>query len=185
LFWPPIGERPEDLLLLVRAIVDEVGRKMGKRIEAIDEDSLAGLRRYHWPGNVRELRNVVERAIILGSEGLLWIEPPERRSTATTGGLTLEDMERHHRADPRSNRLARAGDRGRGEGARVAPVDPRDAHGEARDPAPVLNPGIPGGARHPGAPQCARGRSLGRVRGKNPAPAGASPAVALAPAAPT
>jgi formate hydrogenlyase transcriptional activator len=93
---PPLRERPEDLLLLVRAIVDEVGRKMGKRIEAIDEDSLAGLRRYHWPGNVRELRNVVERAIILGSEGLLWIEPPERRSTATTGSLTLEDMERHH-----------------------------------------------------------------------------------------
>jgi formate hydrogenlyase transcriptional activator len=76
--------------------VDEVGRKMGKRIEAIDEGSLAGLRRYPWPGNVRELRNVVERAIILGSDGMLWIELPERRAMAATASLTLEDMERHH-----------------------------------------------------------------------------------------
>jgi formate hydrogenlyase transcriptional activator len=95
---PPLHERPEDIPLLVRAIVDEVGRKMGKRIEAIDERSLAGLRRYPWPGNVRELRNVVERAIILDheGEGMLWIELPERRAPATTASLRLEDMERHH-----------------------------------------------------------------------------------------
>jgi transcriptional regulator with GAF, ATPase, and Fis domain len=92
---PPLRERPDDILLLVRAIVDEVGRKMGRRIDAIDEDSLAGLKRYPWPGNVRELRNVVERAIILGSEGKLWIELPERRSAAAAS-VTLEDMERHH-----------------------------------------------------------------------------------------
>src|SRR5262249_59966921 len=65
---PPLRERPEDIVLLVRAIVDEVGRKMGKRIEAIDEDSLTELWHYRWPGNIRELRNVVERAIILGGE---------------------------------------------------------------------------------------------------------------------
>jgi len=93
---PPLRERSEDLPLLVRAIVDQVGRKMGKRIEAIDESRLAGLRRYAWPGNVRELRNVVERAIILGSEGKLWIDLPERRTMATPASLTLEDMERHH-----------------------------------------------------------------------------------------
>jgi len=93
---PPLRERPEDIVLLVRAIVDEVGRKMGRRIEAIDEGSLAALRRYPWPGNVRELRNVVERAIILGGESTLWIELPEHRAKAINASLTLEDMERHH-----------------------------------------------------------------------------------------
>src|SRR5262249_31215516 len=93
---PPLRERSEDLPLLVRAIVDQVGPKLGERIEAVDESRLAGLRRYAWPGNVRELRNVVERAIILGSEGKLWIDPPERRTMATPASLTLEDMERHH-----------------------------------------------------------------------------------------
>src|SRR5262249_8162993 len=93
---PPLRERPEDIVLLVRAIVDEVGRKMGKRIEAIDEDSLTELWHYRWPGNIRELRNVVERAIILGGEGTLRIELPQHRATATTATLTLEVMERHY-----------------------------------------------------------------------------------------
>jgi transcriptional regulator with GAF, ATPase, and Fis domain len=93
---PPLRERPEDIPLLVRAMVDEIGRKMGKRIEAIDEGSLTELWHYPWPGNVRELRNVVERAIILGGEGILRIELPQPRATATTATLTLEDMERHY-----------------------------------------------------------------------------------------
>jgi formate hydrogenlyase transcriptional activator len=93
---PPLRERREDIAPLVRAIVDEVGRKMGKRIEAIDESSFAELRRYSWPGNIRELRNIVERAIILNSEGTLQIELPQRRGTATTASLMLEDVERSH-----------------------------------------------------------------------------------------
>ena len=40
---PHLRERPEDISLLVRAIADEVGRKMGKRIAAIDESSLTAL----------------------------------------------------------------------------------------------------------------------------------------------
>src|SRR5262249_40465391 len=71
---PPLRERSEDIPLLVRVLVDEVGRKMRKRIDAIDESSLTALQRYAWPGNVRELRNIVERAIILSGEGTLRIE---------------------------------------------------------------------------------------------------------------
>src|SRR5207247_2210394 len=93
---PPLRERPEDIPALVRTIVDEVARKMGKRIEAIDERNLGQLQRYPWPGNVRELRNVVERAVILSAEPVLRIEIPERRGTATAASLLLEDVERSH-----------------------------------------------------------------------------------------
>ncbi len=93
---PPLRERPEDISPLVRAIVDEVGRKMGRRIESIDADSLAHLERYPWPGNVRELRNVVERAIILDDGPTLRIDPPQRRSTTADTSLALEDVERRH-----------------------------------------------------------------------------------------
>jgi transcriptional regulator with GAF, ATPase, and Fis domain len=96
IFVPPLRERLEDIVLLVRAMVDEIGRRMGKRIEAIDEDDLARLRGYPWPGNVRELRNVVERAIILGNEPVLRIDLPEPRGAATAVSLTLRDMERSH-----------------------------------------------------------------------------------------
>src|SRR5206468_5227167 len=54
---PPLRERPEDIPALVRTIVDEVGRKMGKRFEATAAGSLEQLKRYSWPGNIRELRN--------------------------------------------------------------------------------------------------------------------------------
>ncbi len=74
---PPLRDRPEDIAPLVRAIVDEVGRKMDKNIEAIEENSLERLRHYQWPGNIRELRNIIERAIILGAGPLLQIELPD------------------------------------------------------------------------------------------------------------
>jgi formate hydrogenlyase transcriptional activator len=93
---PPLRERHEDLPLLARAIVEEVGRKMGKRIDAIEDDSLAELRRYQWPGNIRELRNVVERAIILSEGGLLRIERPQSRTKPAAASLMMEDVERSH-----------------------------------------------------------------------------------------
>jgi formate hydrogenlyase transcriptional activator len=93
---PPLRERPEDILLLVRAIVDEVARKMGKRIDAIEESSLAELRRYSWPGNIRELRNVVERAIILSGERTLLIELPQPRAKVPAESQMLMDVERSH-----------------------------------------------------------------------------------------
>src|SRR5262249_49428412 len=93
---PALRERPEDIPLLVRAIVDEVGRKMGRHIDAIEEASLAELRHYPWPGNVRELRNVVERAIILNGERTLRIDRPQPRTKAAAVSLMLQDVERSH-----------------------------------------------------------------------------------------
>jgi formate hydrogenlyase transcriptional activator len=93
---PPLRERPEDLPLLARAIVDEVARKVGKRIDAIENDSFAELRRYQWPGNIRELRNVIERAIILSEGGTLRIERPQSRTKAVAVSLMMEDVERSH-----------------------------------------------------------------------------------------
>jgi formate hydrogenlyase transcriptional activator len=93
---PPLRERSEDIALLVQAMVDELGRKMGKRIDAIAEKSFEQLAKYAWPGNVRELRNVVERAIILNRSQTLVIDVPERRDGTKAPSLALEDVERHH-----------------------------------------------------------------------------------------
>src|SRR5262249_32633640 len=62
---------------------------------------------YDWPGNVRELRNVVERAVALGSGPLLdaadvWLSSLEVGGPSADGGpppyqpLSLEDVERDH-----------------------------------------------------------------------------------------
>ena len=63
---PPLRERLGDLPALARHFAEEMGRS-GFDLSASLLDQLA---RHAWPGNVRELRNVVERALSLGSTGL-------------------------------------------------------------------------------------------------------------------
>jgi DNA-binding NtrC family response regulator len=62
---PPLRQRGEDVPLLARAFLEEIGARLGRRLEGIAPDAEAALRAYGWPGNVRELRNVVERALLL------------------------------------------------------------------------------------------------------------------------
>ena len=62
---PPLRERPEDILLLVRYFTQKYGRRMQKQIESIPAAALRRLSSWHWPGNIRELENFIERSVIL------------------------------------------------------------------------------------------------------------------------
>jgi len=62
---PPLRERREDIPILVRHLVTQFSKKLGKTIDAVPQETMAKLRSYNWPGNVRELRNVIERAVII------------------------------------------------------------------------------------------------------------------------
>lgn len=66
---PPLRERLDDIRLLVERFVARYGARHGKKIVGITDRALAELRRYDWPGNVRELENVIERGVILASNG--------------------------------------------------------------------------------------------------------------------
>src|SRR5579885_3343667 len=57
---PPLRERRDDLLLLVRHFT---------ALEAID-----ALLRYPWPGNVRELENLVERMLVLTDSATIGVD---------------------------------------------------------------------------------------------------------------
>jgi len=77
---PSLRERGADIVLLARAFVERLARRMGRRIEPLHPDQIRRLQEYHWPGNVRELQNVIERAIILATSGRLDLQralPPE------------------------------------------------------------------------------------------------------------
>jgi PAS domain S-box-containing protein len=71
LYVPALRERPEDVPLLVRHFAELFSRRMSKAIETIPPETMSALMRYHWPGNVRELQNVIERAVILSTRGVL------------------------------------------------------------------------------------------------------------------
>jgi transcriptional regulator with GAF, ATPase, and Fis domain len=95
---PPLRERPEDVPGLVWAAATELGERMGRRIETIPKAVIERLQRHPWAGNVRELRNLVERALILGSGPQLDIRlPPDSDSGEwAASSVTLEEAERRH-----------------------------------------------------------------------------------------
>lgn len=67
---PPLRERMEDVPALVC-------RFLGTEWD-IEPQAMAAIERYRWPGNVRQLINAIERAKILGEDGIVrWIDLPE------------------------------------------------------------------------------------------------------------
>lgn len=70
---PPLRERMDDIPLLVEFFVGQLRQHAGRQITGIEPEALEKLSRHMWPGNVRELRNVVERAIVLGTDTTLGV----------------------------------------------------------------------------------------------------------------
>ncbi len=62
---PPLRERPEDIPLLAKHFMTEIGASLGKKPVRLTDSALNALMEQRWPGNVRELRNIIERALIL------------------------------------------------------------------------------------------------------------------------
>jgi formate hydrogenlyase transcriptional activator len=88
---PPLRERRQDIGLLVSHFVEMFGRKMGKRITCIPNETLSALTAYPWPGNVRELQNLIERAVILSNNGVLPNPLPTSDKNAVTNPLPESD----------------------------------------------------------------------------------------------
>ena len=61
---PPLCERPDDIPVLTRHIVEKIADRMGKPIKNLTPAALSRLENYPFPGNIRELENILERAMI-------------------------------------------------------------------------------------------------------------------------
>ncbi len=61
---PPLRDRKEDIPLLVQHFIEKYDRRLGKRVEWVDDEAMQVLLRYPWPGNIRELENLVERSVL-------------------------------------------------------------------------------------------------------------------------
>src|SRR5258708_39016796 len=72
---PPLRERREDLPALCRALLARLSQESGLPMPEIDELSVQQIARLPLPGNVRELENLLHRAITLGEDGPLRIDP--------------------------------------------------------------------------------------------------------------
>ena len=62
---PPLRDRGEDVLLLIRHFAGRFAEELGKPAPGFSDRALQVLQRYRWPGNVRELENVVQRLVVM------------------------------------------------------------------------------------------------------------------------
>jgi transcriptional regulator with GAF, ATPase, and Fis domain len=95
---PSLRERREDIPLLAQHLANRFARAMHKPIKPLSDTVARALQQYDWPGNVRELENVVHRAMILSSDGVISLSDIALSAVRVTAsvGTTLEEIERNH-----------------------------------------------------------------------------------------
>ncbi len=71
---PPLRERGDDVILLANTFIEGFAAKMNNVINSVDDLFFEAIKNYSWHGNIRELRNVIERSIILSSNGVLRLQ---------------------------------------------------------------------------------------------------------------
>jgi two-component system response regulator HydG len=65
---PSLGDRTEDIPLLVEHFLKKFSKKMGRSVK-LSEGVMERLMTYSFPGNVRELENLIEQGVALTLDG--------------------------------------------------------------------------------------------------------------------
>ena len=68
---PPLRDRGDDLIALVRHYVRRFGKELNKTVSDVAGETFDVLRRYPWPGNIRELQSVLKQALLQMRGGVL------------------------------------------------------------------------------------------------------------------
>jgi NtrC-family two-component system response regulator AlgB len=93
----PLRERPEDIPVLIQHFIRKFAE--GRDYSMLPEAEKV-LRAYRWSGNVRELENVIQRAVLLASNGVIGVIhlPDEVKNAGEqpAQSLSLEEVEKTH-----------------------------------------------------------------------------------------
>jgi two-component system nitrogen regulation response regulator GlnG len=91
---PTLRERRGDIPLLAEHFLAKYAASLGERV--IARDALDRLVGYDWPGNVRELENVIQRAMVMASSGVILPEHlpigPVSAASAVGADASLEEI---------------------------------------------------------------------------------------------
>ena len=71
---PPLRDRREDIPPLIEVFVRRFASENNKRIAGISKEAMDALMKYSYPGNVRELENIIERAVILSEDTVIYAD---------------------------------------------------------------------------------------------------------------
>ncbi len=91
---PPLRERREDIPLLMRHFLDQLGERHGLETPVLSPEALQRILAYGWPGNVRQLRAMCERWVITHGGRRLDVDDLEPqlggRAMPPGGGLVVD-----------------------------------------------------------------------------------------------
>ncbi len=84
---PSLNQRQEDISPLAKFFLDRFTNKFQKTFSGFTPEAIEALKQHHWTGNVRELRNIIERAVLLGSGSQLGLDQLGLDECGTTPGV--------------------------------------------------------------------------------------------------
>jgi Nif-specific regulatory protein len=104
---PPLRDRPEDVPPIAEHFLRRFARETGRKMRGFTPAAVEKLKHHRWPGNVRELRNVVERAVALGTgpvldAGDIWLSeldlggPAAGANPGVYKPETIDEVEKRH-----------------------------------------------------------------------------------------
>jgi len=105
---PPLRHRPEDIPELVEYFLAALKPHAHRHLMGVEPEAMEILMRHSWSGNVRELRNVIERAVVLGTGPTIGVEDLSLSPISIDAGkagasvevafqpMTLEEVEKAH-----------------------------------------------------------------------------------------
>ncbi len=88
---PPLRNRPDDIPMLVRHLVDRINQRTDFPVSGISRGALDALCAYEWPGNIRDLRATLERMVVMAETEVLSVEDLPHKVRAALGLGTPED----------------------------------------------------------------------------------------------
>lgn len=65
----PLRQRKEDIPLLAEYFTGKFSARLGRPKPVLDDDFMEALEAYDWPGNIRELENILDRLMIMTTDG--------------------------------------------------------------------------------------------------------------------
>lgn len=98
---PPLRHRRDDIAALTSHFIECFRDEASVPIRGVKDETLDILRRCDWPGNVRQLRNVIHRACVINTTGVLQpTDLPILKPTGTNvpdsfSDMRLDEIERH------------------------------------------------------------------------------------------
>lgn len=125
---PTLQERKDDIPLLAHHFLKKYSKELNRPVKGITSDAMGALISFEWKGQVRELENIIERAVLLGSEDYITIDDLPGSIQKSKGDFnydadSLEDavqtFEKHHIIS-----VLKRTDGNKTEAARLLGIDP-------------------------------------------------------------